>query len=246
MYYLCFASCLYYAWIHSSLSRDCPQVKEQLQSARSASPMTTAKPPSPRLCENRENKYVNKGTFGYVWMSVPKNYRCVIPWEPPIYFCLLEFRASSDDGIFTGLLLGPLISLVLLINTSRLLTPHSYKATLPPGWIIEAPKELHNLQGSYAASQALFLARYSLVNLSTLCSSTLLLHIYASWWFEWRYSKLPGAGDGERTSVPRNEGRRMWYYTLFATVVSLAVTMTRFVLQECRIGIWQRKDPFVA
>lgn len=169
-----------------------------------------------------------------------------LPWELSIYFCLLEFRASSDDGIFTGLLLGPLIALALLINTFRLLTSHPYKATLPSGWIIEAPKELHNLQGSYAASQALFLARYSLVNLSTLCSSILLLHICASWWFEWRYSKLPGAGDGERTSVPRNEGRRVWYYTLFATAVSLAVTMTRFMLQERGIGIWQRKTPSVA
>jgi len=169
----------------------------------------------------------------------------VCHFKPQIYFYLLQFRASSDDGIFTGLLLGPLIALALLINTSRLFTSHPCKTTLPSGWIIEAPKELHNLRGSCAASQALFLSRYSLVNLSTLCSSILLLHICASWWFEWQYSKSSGAGDGERTSVPRNQGRRMWYYTLFATAVGIGVTMARSMLERRSIGIWQRKDLFL-
>ncbi|KAJ3567888.1 hypothetical protein NP233_g6075 [Leucocoprinus birnbaumii] len=229
---LCIASCLYFAWIHSSLSRDIPKspqpVKELPQLTRPGSPMTAARPASPRIQEAlRELKRVNRGTFGYVWMSVPKNY-----------------RASSDDGIFTGLLLGPLIAMALMINASRPFTSHWYKDILPAGWIIEAPKELHNVRGSYTAPQALLFARYSLVNLSTLCSTIMLLHIYASWWFERRYSITPGAGEGERTSVPRNEGRRAWYYTLFTVAVSTAVTTARVMLNERRIGIWQHLTIF--
>lgn len=145
---------------------------------------------------------------------------------------------SSDDGIFTGILLGPLIATALLINSSR---PSALWAVLPAGWIIEAPAELHNPRGAYTASQALLLSRYSLVNLSTLCSTILLLHIYASWWFERRYSKSPNAKEGERTSVPRNEGWRAWYYTLFTIAVSVVASVGRVMLSRRGVGIWQRE-----
>jgi hypothetical protein len=148
---------------------------------------------------------------------------------------------SSNDGIFTGLLLTPVIALALMINALRPFTSHSCTTALPSGWIIEAPRELHNLRGSYDAAQALLLSRYSLVSLSTLCSTILLLHIYASWLFERRYSKSPGAGEGERTSVPRNEGQRVVYYTLFTVAISAAAVTTRIMLNQRRIGIWQRR-----
>ncbi|KXN91673.1 Dolichol kinase sec59 [Leucoagaricus sp. SymC.cos] len=230
IYYLCIASCLYFAWIHSNLSKHVtppPQfVKEPPQVTRPASPATAGRPASPRILDSREPKR-SRATFGYVWMSVPKNY-----------------RESSDDGIFTGLLLAPLIALGLLINAARPFMSHSYNAVLPSGWIIEAPSELHNLRGSYVATQALLLSRFSLVNLSTLCSTILLLHIYASWWFERRYSKSPSSKDGERTSVPRNEGRRAWYYTLFTVAISAGAATARIILNQRRIGIWQHLTIF--
>lgn len=151
-----------------------------------------------------------------------------------------SYSESSDDGIFTGLLLTPLIAMALLVNTSRSITSDSFKTEIPAGWIIEAPKELRNMQGAYTASQALLLSRYSLANLSTLCSTILLLHLYASWWFERHYSKSPNAKEGERTSVPRNEGWRAWYYTLFTVAISVATATARIVMNRYEIGIWQR------
>ncbi|KAF9453468.1 hypothetical protein P691DRAFT_792535 [Macrolepiota fuliginosa MF-IS2] len=234
LYCLCIASCLYFVWIHTTLSKDVaptpptPQAaKDPPQITRPASPLAATRPASPRFMENREVKRVNRATFGYVWMSVPKNY-----------------RDSSDDGIFTGLLLTPLIAMAVLINASRSVTPDTSKAVLPAGWIIEAPKELHNLRGSYTASQALLLSRYSLVNLSTLCSTILLLHLCASWWFERRYSKSLYAKEGERTSVPRSEGWRVWYYTLFTIALTAATVTLRMILNQHQIGIWQHLTIF--
>lgn len=153
------------------------------------------------------------------------------------------FRSSdsSDDGIFNGLLLTPLIALALLINALRSVTSDPSKAALPTGWIIEPPLELHKLQSGYTAAQALVLSRFSLVNLSTLCSTIFLFHLYASWWFERYYSKSPYAKEGERTSVPRNEGQRAWYYTLFTIGISITAITIRVALNRRAIGIWQRE-----
>lgn len=145
---------------------------------------------------------------------------------------------SSDDGVSTGLFLAPLLAMALVINSSR---PAAFQRVLPAGWIIEAPAELHTTRSDVTAPQALLLSRFTLVNLSTLCSTVLLLHIYASCWFERRYSKSLNAKEGERTSVPRNEGRRALYYGLFTIAVSTVVSVTRVVLSRSGVGIWQRE-----
>lgn len=49
-----------------------------------ASTSSLTRPGSPRLADLREPRkhplppLWNKNNFGYVWMSVPKNYRCVV------------------------------------------------------------------------------------------------------------------------------------------------------------------------
>jgi dolichol kinase len=128
--------------------------------------------------------------------------------------------------------------MALVINSSR---PAAFQRVLPAGWIIEAPTVLHTTHHDYTVPQALILSRFTCVNLSTLCSTVLLLHIYASCWFERRYSKSLNAKEGERTSVPRNEGRRALYYGLFTIAISTIVSVTRAILSRIGVGIWQRE-----
>ena len=107
------------------------------------------------------------------------------------------------------------------------------------GWRIEPPLTLSQSRHCLPASQAALLSRYSLVELSTYCSTMVLLHVCASCFFE----RLSGKGvegvpkpEGERSSVPRSEGRRSWYYILFtltssALMVGLKVASSTFDLK---------------
>ncbi|KAG6868315.1 hypothetical protein C0993_005040 [Termitomyces sp. T159_Od127] len=164
-----------------------------------------------------------KTDFGFIWMTVPKNY-----------------RESSDDGIFTGLLLGPLIAAGLLISALRLSGDSSLTSPLPQQWRIEAPAELHNIRDVPTAMDALVRARYNLVDLGTFCSTILLLHVCASWYQEYRCLKRGNTAEGERTSVPRSEGRRSLYYILFALGVTSIIFGLKVLLQWQNLGLWER------
>ncbi|KAF9064184.1 hypothetical protein BDP27DRAFT_1333967 [Rhodocollybia butyracea] len=152
-------------------------------------------------------------------MSVPKNY-----------------RASSDDGILTGLLFGPLVSSALLYSS---LTSSSFANPLPPTWRIEPPRLLHNDKGSLNVLEALVLSRYNLVDLSNLCSTLLLFHVCASWWFESRYRIGSFSLDNERKSVPRSEGKRLIYSIIFTFGTTIGMLGIKLALKEFSLGIWQ-------
>jgi len=147
-------------------------------------------------------------------------------------------RDSSDDGIFTGLLFGPLVSAALLY-ASLSLSPTS--DPLPSAWRIEPPNVLNNERGHYTALEALILSRYSLVDLANLCSTIFLMHICASWWLEGRYrGGASNVLDAERRSVPRSEILRLSYFTLFTLGTSAGMVLLRFSLEKASLGIWQR------
>jgi dolichol kinase len=148
------------------------------------------------------------------------------------------FRESLDDGIFTGLLLGPLIASGLLLSALRIVTSNG--PTLPQGWRIEAPAELHTSDATYSAVESLILSRYSLVDLATFCSSILLFHVCASWWLETRHHKVGDSLDGERASVPRSERLRTWYYVVFSLCVSIGAIGLKVWLQAMNFKIWHR------
>ncbi|RDB26086.1 Dolichol kinase sec59 [Hypsizygus marmoreus] len=227
---------LYSLWTHSTLSHpkqnlstSAPSPSLLTPSALSSQSTQQPIPSSPRLADHKELRRNStpaasqKSDFGFIWMSVPKNY-----------------RESHDDGIFTGLLLGPLIASGLLVSALRSSAGlSSFSSILPEGWLIEAPAELHNSQKSYTALEALVQSRYSLVDLATFCSTILLLQVCASWWLESRYLKLGNTKEGERASVPRSEGRRSWYYIVFTLSVSIGSVGFKALLQHQRYGIWQ-------
>jgi dolichol kinase len=92
--------------------------------------------------------------------------------------------------------------------------------------------------------EALIFSRYNLVNVATLCSAIFYLHIWASFWFEARSLKRSDAPivEDERRSVPRSEGRRLFYYVCFVLVTSLANIGVKMVLVQTKHGLWQRKS----
>jgi dolichol kinase len=148
---------------------------------------------------------------------------------------------SSDDGLVTGLIFGPLITSALYYASLRF-------DTLPTGtsqspfWYIEAPWHFSN-DSSLTPPQALVLSRRNAVDLSTLCSLTLPIHVYASHWFEWRYRKQHKVSEGERGSVPRSEVRKGWLYIIFTYLVCAFLLGLRFAFDHAGLGLWKRKFP---
>ncbi|EGO24662.1 Fph type histidine kinase [Serpula lacrymans var. lacrymans S7.9] len=194
--------------------------------------------PSPRV-EARENRrhtvhsppggIPRKSHFSFAWMTVPKNY-----------------RESSDDGILTGFLLGPIIASAMLYSSLQQAASASSPdySPLPRAWRIEEPRVLLNARSPPSALDALVLSRESLVNLATFCSFTLLSQVCASWWFEARCSKRKNVPEGERGSVPRSELLRTWNYILFTYTFTLIALGIRAALSHWEISIWQHISYF--
>ena len=87
-------------------------------------------------------------------------------------------------------------------------------------------------------AEALVISRRALVDLATICSTILLIHVCASWWKEAQVRK-DGLPETERASVPRSEMRRLRLYIVFGLAVSLAVVAMRAGFRELGWGIWQ-------
>lgn len=223
------ATVLYVLWLSNSLISSKANPFTSLNADAAAPSMTSKRPSSPRIPETRDSNFKRnvplllrkRADFGFVWMSVPRNY-----------------RESSDDGILTGLLFGPLVSSALLYSSLTL--PSS--ATPLSSWRIEAPRLLSNAKDSYSALEALVLSRYNLVDLSNLCSTILLLHVCASWWFESRYRVAAATLDSERKSVPRSAGKRLSYFVVFTLGITICMLGIKFALVYFSLGIWQRQS----
>ena len=112
---------------------------------------------------------------------------------------------------------------------------------LPAGWLIEPPVVLHESFYRLTASQAVLLSRYSLLDLSTFCSIIVLFHVFASWLIERSSGKgVEGVPkpEGERSSVPRSEGRRSWYYIIFALALSSVMIAAKIATSIFRLRVW--------
>lgn len=150
---------------------------------------------------------------------------------------------SRDDGIFTGLLLGPIIASAFLLISLGKMTSGKLES-FPVGWLIEAPAMLKNSVKQLPALQANHLSRYSLCDLSTFCSVILLLHATASHWFERGAGKAVNRPEGERISVPRSEGRRSAYYVIFTIISSILMTSLKIFFTIYDINLWRCKCLF--
>lgn len=221
---------MYSIWSHTSIHDGAaPASDSSLQNSR----------PSTQGRESRRNGPIagpiQRNASSYVWMTVPKNYRYV---EPLVHFVFANAlsRECQDDGVLTGILLGPIIASALL--HSSLQQRHITSPQVNSFWRIEAPAILPNSQPPLAALDALILSRRNLVDLATFCSTLLLSQVIASWIHEWRYS-TKNAPDGERASVPRREGRKVGLYVLFTFGTTLGALCLKFLAQDAALGIWQ-------
>ena len=148
---------------------------------------------------------------------------------------LLSSRNSSDDGILSGLLIGPLIASAELYTTLKSVS--TGRPLLPPEWRVDWTA-FPLSDPKLTQAEALVVSRRALVDLATICSTILLVHVYASWWKEARVRK-DGLPETERASVPRSEMKRLRLYIVFCLVVSLAVVMMQTGFREMGWGIWQ-------
>lgn len=148
-------------------------------------------------------------------------------------------RNSSDDGILSGLLLGPLVSSSLLYIALNAFSNSPDADVLNASWYIERPQSLPNSGHPYTPLEALVLSRRSAVDLATLCSVILLTHVCTSKWYEARCRRQKSAAEGERASVPRSEARKVRLYVAMALVLCCILLVLRVVFQITQIGIWQ-------
>jgi len=148
---------------------------------------------------------------------------------------ILCARESPDDGILTGLLMPPLIATALL-HTSLGQPNSTSSSSLPSSWLIEPPPRLSS---QFTPLQALIIARYSLVNLATFCSTILFCNVLASWLFEARFSHSARCG-GEVGSVPRSKVKRALLYVFFTICVTTASLCVKYWFNQAEILIWQR------
>ena len=169
-------------------------------------------------------------------MTVPKNYRYVVSL---VHFVFTEepSRECHDDGVLTGILLGPLIASALLHSSLH------QKQTATPGldsfWRIEEPVVLPNSRTPLTALDAIIHSRRNLVDLATFCSTLLLSQVIASWIFEWKYSLKNNALEDERASVPRQEGRKVGLYVLFIFSTTFGALCIKALTLDTGLGIWQ-------
>ncbi|KAI0784170.1 hypothetical protein C8Q75DRAFT_724975 [Abortiporus biennis] len=196
------------------------------------------RPASPRIAEFRDNRRgsplvpsnasTRKEEAGFVWMTVPKNY-----------------RLSADDGILTGLLGGPFVSAALLYLSLRSSQLSPQPSPLPSSWLIEPPTTLPNTLTPLTALEALLLSRRNLLDLSTVCSTILIIHVAASKVTEDRHRRKTNVPLGELSHVPRKESRRTYLYALFAISSTLWILCVRIFLSEfLKLGIWQNMNYF--
>jgi len=144
----------------------------------------------------------------------------------------------------TGLLLGPLIAVALLISGIRQAASRPDTA-LPENWLIEPPMHIGASSSASAALEAVVLSRRALVDLSTYCAFMLLINVSASWLVE-RLQSRSGRPEGERASVPRSEARRFTYYVLFTLGASVGLLGMRLYFRQTGMGIWQSMSSFEA
>ncbi|KAG8213069.1 Fph type histidine kinase [Butyriboletus roseoflavus] len=213
---------IYLIWSHSSFVKKAPIPPPDVADVRA---------PSPRIDRDSRRggslrSSQNRAHFGFVWMSVPKN-----------------FRDCPDDGVLTGLSFAPLISIALLFSSLHQ-TASPNPGVLLPDWLIEAPRILQHARAPLSVLDALILSRRSLVDYATLCSFILLIQIFSSSWYEARYRRGRNVPEGERGSVPRSEARRTWTYWIYSYVLTLVALFVRHLFASNNINLWHNLSYF--
>lgn len=109
---------------------------------------------------------------------------------------------------------------------------------LPHSWLIEAPVTLPH-PDAWSAIESLYRSRHALVQVSSLTSSLLLVHLFASRMYEGYHRARKTVPESERASVPRRELLRSRLYVAFSITASLAALAVKLGFVYTGIGIWR-------
>lgn len=190
-----------------------------------------------------------------------------------------EYRECLDDGVLFALLLGPLVAAAMLHCTLRLLSQHPPPLTAAgPTWYIEPPLVLPSTPMRYMdpavtpmitdallALSALATSRRNLVQLFTLCSFVLLVHLVRSLVLEIGQAKASGVpasvpmtasastdqdlSDPNRSSpshtywLKRGEWKRNVSAVGFSTIVTGGCIIVKAVTAYIGHGVWSDMSP---
>lgn len=148
------------------------------------------------------------------------------------------YRDSTDDGVLTALLLAPLIASACFYTSSANAPFYATAPALPNNWLIEAPIVLTR-PGAWTAAESLLRSRHALVQLSSLTSSLLLTHLFASRMYEGYCRSRKTCLESERASVPRSEWLRSRLYIAFAVLSTLSAVGVKVAFARAKLGIWK-------
>ena len=139
-----------------------------------------------------------------------------------------------DDGVLTALLMGPYAAVSMLYGS--LTTPNL--SLRPTSWLVEAPATLPNSTSKMPAREALLCARRNLVQLTTLCSFVLLVHLCTS-----KQVNLSRIKAG--FWFPKSRGRRSWLFVGYSLLISAAAVTFHIAADMLSLNIWQGMSSFV-
>ncbi|KAF8591093.1 hypothetical protein K439DRAFT_1656912 [Ramaria rubella] len=166
---------------------------------------------------------INKENFARIWMSDTRNYR------------------DSDDGTLTALLLGPLVATALLIVSETMAGSSSPPSTpLPEAWLIEEPAVLANVRHPLSALEALLCSRRNLVQLMSLSSGILLVHLFASRNTQKKHPPRPLFTENvfEKPWLSKGEGSRFMSYVGFTAILTAGALLLKALFVNAELNVW--------
>ncbi|KAN0063884.1 dolichol kinase [Thecaphora frezii] len=148
-----------------------------------------------------------------------------------------NYRVCSEDGALIGLLVPPVIAATSLLSAlddqtvSRTAGSAAGEPLPRPPWMVEGPPRiLHHDHKPVGGMTSLVLSRYNLISLTCFTSTALLCHLLATKWI-----KRP-------QDFPRCNWRRLGSFTVFASVLTILLELTREFAMSCGIPLWANMD----
>ncbi|PVG04314.1 hypothetical protein CPB86DRAFT_747729 [Serendipita vermifera] len=153
-----------------------------------------------------------------------------------------DYRTDADDGVLTALLLGPVTTAAMLYGT--LYTEITGADLYPPGWVLEPPFTLSKSLWNMPAREALLSSRRNLVQLSTLCSFVLLVHLCTSNFAPASHiipnaNSEPKISSGDHSERKMRRGRRSWNFIGYTFLISTVAVIFHVLGDSLGLEIWK-------
>lgn len=133
--------------------------------------------------------------------------------------------SDTDDGVLTALLLGPYVAASMLYGS--ITTPNL--PLRPLEWLVDEPAVLSKSILNLSARSALLNSRRNLVQLTTLCSFVLLVHLFTS-----RRVDV----DRPLASTSKIRGWRSWAFVGYSLLITVAAIVFHVVCDVLELEVW--------